>query len=341
MRRKMWASFVVTLLGVLLPLKVLAAPQVQTGSVHLGSFTLGAGKTALGDQVVFGGPALLEEGSVVKGDLTVFGSLVMEVGARVEGQVVVTGSADVAGTVHGDLFCAGTLILRSPSVVEGDVSSTGTVEQEEGAMILGDLLNTPEEPAWSVELPSGVLDDFSVIAPEASVSPWIRGLLRSLQGIAFVLVMGLLSLVIVSLWPTQVESIGHALDCAPLTAFGMGLLALILASLGGGLLFLTICLSPVALLLMVGVGAALLLGWVGFSTMLGQKLLGQVLQSRDSNPAVAAVTGSLILSLAIALSQVWAPVHALLLALLVPALAGGVTLTKFGTQPYPARPATE
>jgi len=341
MRRGMWVGLVVVLLGLVFPSGTVAAPKEQSGGVHFGPFTLEAGQVAVGDQVVIGGPALLGEGAVVDGDLAVFGSLVMEDDAQVRGQLVVTGSADVAGTVQGDLFCAGSLVLRSTSVVDGDVTTAGTLEQEDGAVIRGELLEASGEPEWSVHVPLGALEEFSVTVPKTVVRPWMHWLSRGLQGVAFVLTMGLLSLAIVSLWPAQVESVGQVLMQAPLTVFGAGLLALILVSLGGALLFLTICLSPVALLLWVAVGAALLLGWVGFSTMLGRKFLEQGLRSHDVSPVLSAGTGSLILGCVVILSQVWGPVHALLLAVLIPALAGSVTLTRFGTQPYPAGPGAQ
>ncbi|MBD3257163.1 hypothetical protein GF377_01925, partial [candidate division GN15 bacterium] len=143
--KRWYVAVVLAVLMTVVALPVLAAPKRQSGGVRFGPFTLEEDERFSGDLVVFGGPVLLMEDSIFDGDLTVFGPFEIETNASLDGQLVVTGAADIGGEIEGDVFSAGAIILRDTAYVAGDVSAVGAVEQEEGADIEGELVPMDED----------------------------------------------------------------------------------------------------------------------------------------------------------------------------------------------------
>lgn len=324
-------------------LPILAAPAAQEGGgVHFGSYVLERGNRVSGDLVVFGGPAVLREDSAFDGDLTVFGPLTLEHGARMNGHLVVMGEAEIGGEVAGDVFTAGRVLLKNTAYVNGDVVSAGVVDQESGAVVTGDVLPVTDEGwqvPWEITLPAPL---FGVRrwGPSAEISRtprWVTFLWRVVRGVASVIVMGLLALVLVSLWPVHIERVGRAIEEAALTSFGMGMLALILAGLAVLLLTITICLSPFAVVGLIIVGIGLLLGWVALGLALGRRILSAVLDQSAPKAVTAAIVGTTLITLILAIARVYGALHTLLLFLLIPPTAGAVVLTRFGTRPYATR----
>lgn len=323
----------------------LAAPVVQEGAgthqrggVHFGPYTLQPGNRVQGDLVVFGGPVVMGEASELSGDLTVFGSLTMATEATVRGQVVVMGAAEVDGRVEGDIFAAGTLGLGRHARVEGDVATAGRLTQDPGAVVEGDITSVDEQD-WKISVPGPFVfpGRWGRRVVTGGVSWWITAFWNMVRAILGVMLMGLLALIVASLWPVQLERIGRVVEEAPLTSFGVGLLTLILASLVAVLLAITICLSPFAFVGMVVVGIGVLLGWIALGLILGQRVLTGLLNQPSPKVVTAAIVGTLLISLILALSRIFGLLHTLLIFLLVPPAAGAVLLTRFGSMPYATR----
>jgi len=341
--RKLWRGFLVALLLALVALPVLASPEVQEGGgVHFGAYTLQPDNHVNGDLVVIGGPVELREGSQLDGDLTVFGALTMGIDAVLDGQLVVMGSADVSGRIEGDLFTAGSLILRETAYVEGDVSAAGTVDRAPGAVIEGEF-SPVDDGDW--DLPEGITIPAPFVRPrtiertvEVNRMPrWATYFWNLVKGVAGVVMLSLLALVISSLWPTHVERVGRVVEEAPLPAFGVGLLSLILAALAAALLAVTICLSPFALVGTIIVGIGVLLGWVALGQVLGRKILGGAFNQAAPKAVTAAVVGTALVSFILVLARAFGALNTFMLFLLVPPAAGAVVLTRFGTVPYATR----
>lgn len=331
---KRWSS--VLILALLLSLSVLpvqAAPaEPQSGNVHFGPYTLGVGEQASGDLVVFGGPARLEMDATLDGDLTVLGPFEMEEGATVDGELVVTGAANIAGTIEGDVFVAGAITLRETAYILGNVSAVGAVTRDEGAVVEGEVVPVDEDFEWNFPVP---VPSPSVPSGGINRTPrWVSFFLRLARGVASVVVLGLLSLVAASLWPVQIERVGRVIEEAPLTAYGVGLLGLILAGLATVLLVITICLSPFAVLGLIVVGVSLLFGWIALGTVLGRRILVGLSNQSAPNPVVAAILGTVLITLILAMARVVGVFHTLLLFLLLPPAAGAVLLTRLGSRPY-------
>ncbi len=315
------------------------APDVQdSGGVHFGAYTLEAGNSVSGDLVVFGGPVALRSNSQFNGDLTVFGQVSMEEGSTLAGQLVVFGSADVAGTIDGDVFAMDSIAFQSTAHVGGNVSAVGNVDQAPGAVIEGQV-KPIDQSGW--QWPSGItfphLPSNPVTGAGQIGGRWLNFLWNVVRGVAGVVIMGLLAAVIASLWPVQSERAGRVIEEAPLVSFGVGLLGLILSGLAAALLAITICLSPFAVIGLIIVGVGLLLGWVSLGLVLGRRILVGLLNQTAPSTAVAAVVGTTLLTLLLAISRIFGVLNGLLVFLLVPLGAGAVVLTRFGSMPYATR----
>jgi len=314
---------------------VLAAPGRQGGGIHFGSYTLSSGDSTSGDLTVFG-PVVLKEDSKFDGDLTVFGETRLEEGAVLDGTLVVLGAARIAGTVDGDVFTAGEVRLEETAHVTGDVSAVGAIVQDEAATVEGEIAQM-EEGNFDWDFPINIDVPGPVNAPEIRVEHtpfWVRGFWAFFRALANVVVMGLLALVIVSIWPRQTERVEHVIEEAPLTVFGVGLLIVFLTPLVFVLLAITLCLLPLGIIGLIVVGVGVLLGWVALGSILGRRILVGLFDQPQPNPVLAAVVGTALISLVMALAQLLWPVRALLVFILAPPAAGAVLLTRFGTMPY-------
>lgn len=328
------------ILGILLAtvaLPIQAAPGGQgDGGVHFGPYTLAAGSSVSGDLTVFGGPVTLKKASSFNGDLTVFGPVDVQEGATLDGTLVVFGAADIAGNIDGDVFVAGAVTLDETAHVSGNVSATGAINQRNGAVVDGDISPITEED-FNFDR------DFPIDVPMPYVNPrvnvhtrplWLQVSLGIVRAVASVLVLSLLALIIVSVWPQQTERVGRAVEEASLTSFGMGLLLFVVAIIVLTLLAITICLSPFAILGWLVIGVGVLLGWVALGLILGKRVLIGIFNQPQPKAVSAAVLGTALLTLVLALTRIFWPIHGILLFVLVPLAAGAVLLTRFGTMPY-------
>jgi hypothetical protein len=101
-------------------------------------------------------------------------------------------------------------------------------------------------------------------------------------------------------------------------------------------LAITVCLSPLAALAALGLGAAGLFGWIGVGTLVGERLL-QALNARGIAPIWAAGLGTLLITLiSTGLSAAFclAPFGWLMVFVLGCLGLGAVVLTRFGTTDY-------
>lgn len=319
------------------PAPVLAAPGSQgDGNVIFGPYTLAAGDSASGDLTVFGGPVTLKSESNFNGDLTVFGTADVQESANLNGTLVVFGDADVAGNVDGDVFAMGALVLRETAYISGDVSAAGAIEQQDGAVVDGEVTPMSERGfEFDRDFPIEIPQPFTGPSVTVRSRPlWVQGLWATVKAIVGVVVLSLLALVIVSIWPQQTGRVERAIEEAALTSFGMGLLVYLVAFIVSAILAITICLSPFALLGWLVIGVGLLLGWVALGTMLGKRILTSIFNQPQPQQVAAAVLGTAVLTLVLAMTRVFWPIHGILMFVLLPLVTGAVLLTRFGTMPY-------
>ena len=342
MFKKVWnVLFIVVLCSLFVePVRAYSMDEQGGGGVQFGPYTLEAGNTTSGDLVVFGGPVTLEYDSYFDGDLTVIGELSIEQDATIDGQLVVLGNASVAGSVNGNVFVAGPINLEESAYIDGDLSVVGQLSQEDGAIVEGDIVPI-DENNWDIpiriDVPEPVVSPVIIGSKDNQTPFWIRTLKAIAQAVASVVILTLLALVATSLWPQQIERVGRTIEEAPLVSFGTGLLALVVALLAAVLLAITICLSPFAIIGLIVVSLGVLMGWIALGLVLGRRVLSAMFNQPQPQIALAAVIGTGLLTILMAMTQVFGALQALLIFLLIPPVAGAVLLTRFGSMPYATR----
>ncbi len=291
-------------------------------------------------EVVFGGDFTLESGEEVDGDLVVFGgNVVLEEDSFVDGAVfVMGGNATVAGEVDDELVVfGGNIELKSTAFIGSDVVAWGgQVERAEEAIVKGNVVGGVTTGFFRAPR-IGRLFRFPFIPSpvpfKAGLGLFFHAVTDVFKIVITALALMALGLLMVLFLPKQTETVAQAILAAPLPSLGVGLLTVIVAIALTALLTLTICLSPIAVLIALATTAAGFFGWIGVSLLVGQKLL-EGLKAQEPTSLVAVVIGALLTSLVSAL-----PCLSSLIILGIASLGlGGVVLTRFGTMPYPETP---
>jgi hypothetical protein len=294
--------------------------------------------------VVWNEDYTLEEGERLNGNLVVFnGDVTLEVDSYVNGSVITwNGSAEVEGTVNGDVVVSsGDIYLGDDALVEGNVvcSWNCDLEQAEGARVEG--VYTEGDPLEGLQIdPRNGIPIPAIPSPTAF---WVSGPgrvfswgLKLIRNVAAILVVAAVAGLVALIWPDPTAQIGRTLIEAPGQSFGMGLLTSVAATMLIVVLAVTICLSPVAALAALALGAAGLLGWIGIGAVVGERLL-RALNVRGIAPLWAAGLGTLVISLiggGLSSAPCLAPLGWFIIFILGCLGLGAVVLTRLGTTAY-------
>ena len=268
-----------------------AAPVAAKGStpdegitVFNEDYTLSSGGTLVGDVVV------------INGDLT------LESGSRVEGSVFVwSGDADVGGTVEADLVVAqGDIYLEDEATVKGNVVCgwNCSLDRAEGAVIEGDIVYGAPIPLPDIrvpEVPASVPQEQAGFWEQGARS-WLTWFLGVVQAFAAMIVLAVVAGIVAAILPDRTAAVGRTVLSAPIQSAGIGILTTLAVGVLVVVLAITICFSPVAILVALALGAASLFGWVSIGSLLGERLLrsasGQIRSS-----AWTAALGTLLVSM--------------------------------------------
>lgn len=219
------ACFIALLLTLGSAFRVLARDLRESKVVFGGEFSLKNGEILNGDLVIFGGDVELQEGSEVRGNIAFFG-----------GKLACFG--DVAGDIVG---FGGEIQLQRTAEVAGDVILFGSVYQkQEGAKVVGEVMQFESIRPFAAVYPFRVeLPNFDWLA-----RGWMRWggfLFRVFAWSALAILAGLLI-------PTPLERITNAIRSQAVIAGFVGLISVIVISVGIILLAVTLILSPIAFL---------------------------------------------------------------------------------------------
>lgn len=293
-------------------------------------------------QTVFGNPVTVESGETVTGDLMAFGGPVtVESGGEVQGNVVAWGGpVTIAGRVSGDVTAwGGPVHLRETAVIEGDViAAGGPVRKSPGAVVEGDVVEgfhfddlrefrfsippvSPGRPAPEVQL-------------DVDGGSGVLSLFFRLLGIGFKAAgVAAIALLVLVFLPEQTHTVKRMTTDQPIASIGVGVLTMLVAALMLGVLIITICGIPVALILGLALLMALLYGWIALGLMVGERLLA-LLDTEQPLPLIGGVVGVLLITL---LSSV--PCLGWLVGFVGGCWGlGAVVLSRGGTRDYPSLP---
>ena len=345
--------FITILLLMILALPVGAAAADVTVA-PLSDRIVREGESVDEDIVVFDGRLVVEEGGVVEGDVSVFGGEVILDGV-IKGDVAIFGGVmTLSGEIDGDLVVfGGNLDASSAAEVDGDCILVGGNLSGDGASG-ANCTAVGELPGLAV--PAFVRPPVPRELPEP---PEVPRLPRISPGGSFFgdvgriagrsLVMGVLALLAAALAPAQLGQVRQTLIRKPAASGAVGLLtAIAVPSLAAILLLISIVLTivcigllgfPIVLVMVIGLAAAALLGWIAAGTWLGERLAGWLKLANRSLPVIAALGTTMLTLAAGVLSSLPFLLGGWLWAIVAVAVAcgglGAVALTRFGTRSYP------
>ncbi|NLX37012.1 MAG: hypothetical protein GXY68_10020 [Chloroflexi bacterium] len=286
-----------------------------------------AGTALLGQHVT------LEAGEVQHGDLVLFGGdLTMLPGSRIEGDLAILGgNASVAGEVSGAVsVIGGTLSLEAGALVHGDVVVAGTLRyRHPQALVRGQLLEGIDTAAGLERVPDlmprWLARNWGAGAQQGFEAP-PRDVSRALGGLGGLILGAIVAAAGLAVVPDNITNVRRVMQSSAGLSIGVGLLTLVVAAVLIPLLVM-ICIGiPVAAVLGLGVIVCVLLGWVAAGYWLGEKLLAWLKVS--ASMVVQGAVGVLLLGLASSIPCIGA-----FMALILACWGlGAVVLTRFGTR---------
>lgn len=272
--------------------------------------TVERGEVIEEDVTVYAGDVEIKEGGRIAGNLLVLsGDIEIAPGATVDGDVTnASGDIKLAGHVGGDLAAmSGDVELEASASVGGDVSVvSGSIRRDEGASVGGNVVQGP-----SFRFPGG----FAPSAPDAPDVPNRPGVSFGMNSSGFMgrminfvgrvfaaaLMTALAMLLVGGLYYARpqiiVDTRKQLMEKLALSAVVGGLANLIVLFLAG-LLAITVCLLPLALIPMLLLLAVNVVGWAVISQIVGEKIVSFAKQ--ETQPALTILVGAFFLSGALA-----------------------------------------
>jgi cytoskeletal protein CcmA (bactofilin family) len=352
-----------TLLLVPILMTVFAVPAFAQGPdggelVFGDNLTIDNGETFDQDVVVFGGNVTVKNGSTVDGDMVAFGgNFTVDSTSKVDGDVAVLGgNVTIDGTVNGNIAAiGGNVTVAEGAKVDGDIALLGGKSTING-VVRGDIKNLThfgdgygqdEQESFGFPEPPTPPQPPSFEYKESPFSGFF-GLVGRLVAdviwtIALLITLGLITWLVSAFMPEQMYTVRRTVTESWPASFGLGLITMLVASVVGVVLLITICFAFIPIIAWVLLAIASLFGWIVIGQIFGERLL---VASGRSNPnfIMSSIVGVLILAVLTNMPVVglipcigWilgfiGGVVGLLISLTG---LGAVLLTRFGTKPYP------
>ena len=318
-KRYKYFVLLVTLVILLIPGTAFAKDFQDDRVVAGGIFTLESGETLDGSLIVFGGTAAVEQEALVEGDAVVFGGI-LTIDGVVEGNVV-----GVGGVVN----------LKENAIVEGDLTTVAaTSNREPGAQVYGQVITGFESPALTLfpdtfDFPN-TFTQFEPIFNPVGFTLW-----RVIWFIFRTLLWGALAALVAMFLPNPTTRTSQSIVKQPVMAGGVGLLTIVVTPIILLLLAITCILSPISLLGVLALVVAWAFGRIAIGLEIGNRIAKTF--DRDWPVPLAAGVGTFGLALVVDSVGTFIPCVGWLIPTLVGLFGlGGVVLTRFGTQAYPA-----
>ena len=265
-----------------------------------------SGDTFQGDAVVYDGDAYIESGGRIAGNLIVYsGDIEIDEGGAVDGDVTaMSGDVEIAGSVGGSVAAwSGDVSLDRSAAVDGDISSlSGSISVESGAFVGGNVVRVPSLPFSmkpGIPLPfqrgPGVPSVAGVESHPQTIWQRLAAFLFRVisAAIATMLIAGLVALLMI-VQPNLVTSARVTLSDQPALSFVIGILVNLTLLFLIVFLSITVCLIPVALLMVVIVFGLNLIGWTALADVVGKSVVGY--GNVTVKPVVSAIIGALLMT---------------------------------------------
>lgn len=307
--------FVIVIIACASPTTVFAASQQDDRTIFGETYTLESGRTLNGNLNVFGGLVTIEEDATVNGNMFVLGGLVT-----------------IDGTITGDLVVIGGMVtLEDDTLIRGNLFAPASyINQDENAIVEGERLENWNMPWGEITMPR--FSQWSTSnRPDMMIVPTINRIGRT---IALTLVLAGLGALLLLIMPNSTETMVKALVASPWQVLGYGALTAVVVLVASLILTITICLIPVAFLILLAFGLAILAGWLVLGYEIGRRILDGMFHTKWS-PALTALFGNAILYLIASGLNLIPCVGGVIEFIAVLFGLGTVIVTLFGTKLYP------
>ena len=276
------------------------------------------GRGVYSGKLILDGDVTVQPGQVETAEILLFdGTLTVAESARLEGNVYqFLGDLTINGEIDGGVLqFGGNLALGPQATIRGDLTLSGNLRS-----------GTPE----------GVVDGEVIRggagAPVNQINTTLTRLSQGLRLLIELLGLSLLAYGLVGAFPVHFNHIRGALGKHFIVSLAMGLLVgLVGLSLAVQMIF-TVVLIPVALLIFLLFGVAVLLGWIGFGVLVGGWLIDRF--KLQWSPQLTAGAGTLAVTFLFRLLNQLPLIGGTLSLLLIVTALGAVFLTRFGWRKF-------
>ncbi len=258
--------------------------------------TVAAGETLNDNVAVFNGNVKVEQGGHINGNLSIFsGDLVLE--GKIDGNLAIFGGdAYLAASSHvsGDVSVLGGKMKREANAYIGghfignrdDILSQIDVASNEIQAHIDDVLSQTDMTSNEMQayidevLSQADVTSHEIQAQIATVERmqrnplhwFLRFLGRLFQALLWTLLITALVLLIVWLFPKQIEQITDTAQTATGLSFATGAIVVLGLALSAALFTITLCFALLAFPILAILALVMLFGWAVTSCWLGQRL---------------------------------------------------------------------
>lgn len=264
--------------------------------VFSGNLTVESGQTVDEDVYVYSGNVEIEEEGRIAGNLVVFsGNIEIAEGGLVDGDVTAySGDVVVDGRVGGKLSSMrGRVELGEAAHVEEDVSAlNGAIEQSEGAIVGGNVVQGPDFPFSGG--PQNNLSNSIRNGPPSFLERVLALIVRLLSALLITALVTGVASVLFSARPDLVRRTRNTLEEERAYSLVAGLVANLTLLFLSGMLAVTLCLLPAALVPMLALLALNILGWTVASQIVGERVVKAL--DQQVQPVLAIAVGAVLLT---------------------------------------------
>ena len=296
-----------------------------SGCQYTGSIFGAGDNLSYPSQFIIGDTYILKGNEIINGDIAGIGTtLIIEEGALISGDISLVGSTlDMAGQLEGDMnVFAGTSSVQDSAVIQENINQIfHQTFISPNARILGEVNTYTFPNVAGRNIGEGVIDIIDWLRP----ANWLLFLLVRL------VVFALLALMAIALFPEPTKRVIANIRGNLVPAWGVGIICLITVPFVSIILIITICLSPVGIILLFLLCIGYIWGWISLSFIFGHRLLSWL--GLDPSKEITMAAGACCLTL-LTLPLTFIPIVGFLLNLMISSVGlGGVVFSRFGTHP--------
>lgn len=275
-------------------------------------------------QFLAGDVYILENHEKIEGDIAGIGTtLIIEDGATVMGNISLIGSnLEISGRVAGDInVFAGNSFIKESAIITGSINQVfHQLNIHPDAGVFGEINSYQFPTQGNIDASEGLTSLMDWLRPSSIV------LFQAAKTITFILI----SLLAIYLFKTQTLRGVASMQKNFIAAWGAGLITMIAVPIISLVFLITICLSPIALILYIVFLISLLWGWILIASAAGQQLSRWL--RLDWKVELATVIGAIFVGLVTSLISIIPCVGFLINTMIASAGLGGILLSRFGSQ---------